>query len=117
VFGTQPQNWSWVTNVLPKVLVVSNVFWLVVGLMFTRRRLRLAWALELGAASPFLGAIVLGILFPTGFTQLPIASPGVFQSIMVYLTGVASRFWICMPLGMATAYLVQMVQAREVRPA
>ena len=122
-YGIRQENRAWILGFLPKVIVASNIFWVAAALMFRRKGVPLKWALEIGAASPFLGAILLGILFPTGFLKPYPGQPAasfagtLLIGIWVYLMGAAAWFWIYIPIGMATAYLVYRTQDRESRPA
>jgi len=122
LFGSKAEHHEWLIGFLPKVIIVSNLFWLAVVLTSGRRAIPLKWALELGAASPFLGAILLGIFFPSGFfrpgfpgASIDPSSAGqkVLRGIMVYLMGVTSVFWLYIPVGMATGYLIYRAQTRE----
>ena len=122
-FGVRERNWHWLPGFAPKVILASNIFWLSAALMFRRKPVPLKWALELGAASPFLGAVLLGLLFPRALLGSYPGQPPeslaatLVKGIMVYLAGVASWFWIFMPVGMVTAYLVYKTQRRKARPA
>jgi len=68
-----------------RVAVVSNAIWLYATVLFVRRRLPLWKALVIGLASPILGAVV----------AVPLA------------LAIALRlYYICFPVGVATAYVV-----------
>ena len=123
LFGNRPGNSEWLYGFLPKVVLVSNLLWLTINLTFRRRPPPLRWALELGAASPFLGAILLGIMFPHGFLKPYPGAPSeplgiaLVNGVLMYVMGVASSFWFFIPIGIATGYLVYRAHSQKARLA
>jgi hypothetical protein len=106
---------------LPYVLTASSLVWLAAAFYFTTREVPMKYALELGAGSPFVGAVILGVLTPPiqaeSWQPLRVdsatAAQQIWGSILLHLAGAALFCWICIPIGLATSYLVY----REIRRA
>jgi hypothetical protein len=94
---------------LTRIIIISISLWLSAALIFRSRAVSLRTALGFGAASPFLGAVLLGTIFLSG--------AGVFTGIEGSLAVVIKRFYVCIPIGIATAYLVHQMGTGRARLA
>ncbi len=101
---------------LPRVILASTLFWVAASMILRLRRVPLRGALLLGAVSPWLGGILLGILFPFGVHPKAPSSVA-FGDIVLNLVFVTATSWICVPVGVLTAFLIAKAQTPEARPA